>query len=90
MDTRTGNISYQTIIDSMAEEERQHFKPIERPLLKKEIRKMKIDPYSPCGCGSGKKFKFCCYAPGKNEPIKLNGGGAQKPGWVNIHQGTQE
>ena len=21
----------------------------------------KIPPYEPCGCGSGKQFKFCCY-----------------------------
>lgn len=22
---------------------------------------MRIEPYSPCPCGSGKKYKFCCY-----------------------------
>ena len=22
---------------------------------------IRIDPYSPCPCGSGKKYKFCCY-----------------------------
>src|SRR3990172_4643106 len=22
--------------------------------------KMAVDPYAPCPCGSGKKFKFCC------------------------------
>lgn len=21
---------------------------------------MKLEPYSPCPCGSGSKFKFCC------------------------------
>jgi hypothetical protein len=25
----------------------------------------KPDPYQPCPCGSGKKYKFCCYAQGQ-------------------------
>lgn len=60
MDTRTGQIypSYHAV----SAEDREFIKPINRPLLQKEVRKMVIDPYSPCGCGSGKKFKFCCKA----------------------------
>jgi tetratricopeptide (TPR) repeat protein len=27
-----------------------------------------IDPYEPCSCGSGKKYKFCCYQKRKNTP----------------------
>lgn len=28
--------------------------------------------YSPCPCGSGKKFKFCCNVP-KVEPLQVTG-----------------
>lgn len=35
----------------------------------------KPDPYQPCPCGSGRKFKFCCYAKGqsisKEHPLTL-------------------
>ena len=34
---------------------------VKRPLTIREQRRMKINKYAPCGCGSGKKFKFCCY-----------------------------
>jgi hypothetical protein len=34
--------------------------PIMRDLTAKEHMEMQIQLYSPCGCGSGKKFKFCC------------------------------
>ena len=26
--------------------------------------RVKADKYDPCPCGSGKKFKFCCWTPG--------------------------
>lgn len=35
-----------------------------RDLTVKEEADMQIRLYSPCGCGSGKKFKFCCYIGG--------------------------
>ena len=35
--------------------------PVERDLTAKEKADMQIRLYSPCGCGSGKKFKFCHY-----------------------------
>ena len=31
-----------------------------RDLTEKEKAEMQIRLYSPCACGSGKKFKFCC------------------------------
>jgi hypothetical protein len=31
---------------------------------------MSPDPYSPCPCGSGKKYKFCCKASRRYEPPK--------------------
>lgn len=34
---------------------------IKRPLSVREQRTLLIDKYAPCGCGSGKKFKFCCF-----------------------------
>ena len=40
---------------------RPDLKPIERPLTRAERRTLKIGRNSPCGCGSGLKFKRCCY-----------------------------
>lgn len=37
---------------------------VQRDLTVKEKAEMQIRLYSPCGCGSGKKFKFCCYTGG--------------------------
>lgn len=37
------------------------WKPIKRPLTKREHHKKRIEMYDPCGCGSEKKFKFCCH-----------------------------
>jgi uncharacterized protein YchJ len=34
---------------------------VQRYLRVKEKAEMQIRLYSPCVCGSGKKFKFCCY-----------------------------
>lgn len=34
--------------------------PVKRDLTEAERMRMQIALYSPCGCGSGKKFKFCC------------------------------
>lgn len=36
--------------------------------LKKALieRLTSADPYDPCSCGSGKKFKFCCMSRMKN------------------------
>lgn len=35
--------------------------PVRRDLTVKERGDMQILLYSPCACGSGEKFKFCCY-----------------------------
>lgn len=34
--------------------------PVTRVLTPREVARKQIERYSPCGCGSGKKFKFCC------------------------------
>jgi len=58
MDTRTGKL-----VEMPAELNRKdfpHLVPVARDLTAKEKADMQIRLYSPCGCGSGKKFKFCC------------------------------
>lgn len=35
--------------------------PVRRDLTPKERCDMQIKLYSLCGCGSGEKFKFCCF-----------------------------
>lgn len=35
--------------------------PVRRDLTEVEKGQMQIKLYSPCGCGSGEKFKFCCH-----------------------------
>jgi uncharacterized protein YecA (UPF0149 family) len=37
---------------------------VRRDLTAKERADMQIRKYAPCACGSGKKFKFCCYTGG--------------------------
>lgn len=34
---------------------------VKRPLTQREIKTQKIGRNAPCGCGSGVKFKKCCY-----------------------------
>jgi hypothetical protein len=44
---------------------------VKRELTAREKYDMKVKLYSPCGCGSGKKFKFCCYR--KQKKMANNG-----------------
>lgn len=57
MDPNTGKILYVT--DEKAAKS-LGLVPIRRDLTAKERSDMQIMLYSPCGCGSGEKFKFCC------------------------------
>lgn len=57
MDTRTGMILPE---EHVPRGQRQHFVKVERDLTAKERYEAQIRLYAPCGCGSGKKFKFCC------------------------------
>lgn len=61
MDTRTGEIVDARFVNKMSYEERKHFVPVVRDLTAKERSDNQIKLYGPCGCGSGKKFKFCCF-----------------------------
>lgn len=57
MNTETGQLKS---LDSIPPEDRHKYIEVRRDLRAREIRDMQIRLYSPCGCGSGKKFKFCC------------------------------
>jgi len=57
MNTNTGEIvEYVNIPAGRGHE----FIEVKRSLTVKEKFDVRIRLYSPCGCGSGKKFKFCC------------------------------
>lgn len=60
MNTETGEIVGQDEVDKMNAARRSIFRPIMRDLTAKEEFTRQISMYAPCGCGSGKKFKFCC------------------------------
>ncbi len=57
MNTDTGAIA---MMDEILEQDRDKYVPVKRDLTFSEMLKKQIDLYAPCGCGSGKKFKFCC------------------------------
>ncbi len=41
-------------------DENTNFLKIMKAISPRTFRSM-IDPYAPCHCQSGKKYKFCCY-----------------------------
>jgi hypothetical protein len=43
--------------------------PIRRDLTAIEHAEMQIKLYSPCACGSGEKFKFCCYLQSESSAV---------------------
>lgn len=55
------------MMDEILEQDRDKYIPVKRDLTAIEDLEKQIKLYSPCGCGSGKKFKFCC----KTNPIHL-------------------
>lgn len=57
MDPNSGRLM---MLDEQEARSRGHV-PVKRDLTLKEKADMQIRLYSPCGCGSGKKFKFCHY-----------------------------
>lgn len=61
MDTRDGHLISIDEFDKIVGPEKKHFKSVKRDLTEKERMEKQIKLYSPCGCGSGKNFKFCCY-----------------------------
>ena len=63
MDTQTGVKKTWPLI---AIEDEYLYMPLKRKLRKKDRLNKQIKLYAPCSCGSGKKFKFCCYV----SPVK--------------------
>jgi len=70
MNPETGEVFELKITDEEAKE--QGLVPVVRKLTDKEHLTKQIELYSPCACGSGKKFKFCCKkAPEPFKPVGL-------------------
>lgn len=61
MNTSTGMLVSPTEFNAMPEQKKQQYVEVIRDLTNKEKTDMQIRMYAPCGCGSGKKFKFCHY-----------------------------
>lgn len=70
MDTRTGelhSIPAGVTAEDFAQQRgipRGCLVEVKRDLSRVEEASRQIRMYAPCGCGSGKKFKFCCFKKG--------------------------
>lgn len=60
MNTQTGEVISPATFASLSPEIQKQFVRVKRDMTAKEATEMQIRLYSPCVCGSGKKFKFCC------------------------------
>ncbi len=61
MNVHTGQIMSEEAVKRLSQEEQKAWVPVVRDLTSKEASDAQIRMYSLCGCGSGKKFKFCCH-----------------------------
>lgn len=61
MHTETGQLVDWKEVEKMDQSQKDEYIPVNRDLTVIEARNMQIKRYSPCACGSGRKFKFCCY-----------------------------
>lgn len=61
MNTITGEVISHDAMQKLPPGKRKDYVPIVRDLTHTEKSRKQIELYSPCGCGSGKKFKFCCH-----------------------------
>jgi uncharacterized protein YchJ len=61
MNNGNGMLVSPQAFNEMPEAEKKGYVEVKRDLTKLEAANMQIKLYSPCGCGSGKKFKFCCH-----------------------------
>ena len=64
MDVRTGKIhsaESMAALMALAGSLPSGLVPMELPPTARQLRRMRVGKYDPCPCGSGKKFKFCCY-----------------------------
>lgn len=62
MDTRTGKLYDSKEIARLFGVPERSLKPAPY-VTPGQLRRMKVGRNEPCPCGSGKKFKKCCYAP---------------------------
>ena len=67
MDTRTGDMK---LLSDLTDEDLKSgaLKRIKREITARENKTKKIGRNDPCGCGSGKKFKKCCWT-GRLKPL---------------------
>lgn len=63
MNAHTGTLVSPSTYATFSDEQKAEHVEVKRPLTVREQAKMKINKYAPCGCGSGRKFKFCCFRP---------------------------
>ena len=75
MDTKTGNIYTPEMMEAFKAhqinseakvaqnlvEQTKNMIPMQIPPTQKQMDQMRVGPYDPCPCNSGKKFKFCCF-----------------------------
>lgn len=61
MHTETGQIVDWEALQKLSEEQQAKHVPVVRNLTEHEKFIRYVALYSPCVCGSGKKFKFCCH-----------------------------
>jgi uncharacterized protein YecA (UPF0149 family) len=61
MNTETGEIREWSEIEVLPEDERRKYIPMNVPPTVVQRERKRVDKYDPCPCGSGEKFKFCCY-----------------------------
>ena len=73
MDTRTGNILSPELMamlkrvetpDDAKEHELRFFREMAIPPTGKQLARGRVGRNEPCPCGSGKKFKNCCFYKG--------------------------
>jgi len=62
MDTRTGSIY--TMDEALNRKDRSHLVQMNIPPTAEQLRRGKVGRNDPCPCGSGMKFKKCCYMKG--------------------------
>jgi uncharacterized protein YecA (UPF0149 family) len=61
MDKSTGNIVPMDCVKSLPEDEQKKYQETRMDLTDRQKYENKIRKYDLCPCGSGRKFKFCCF-----------------------------
>lgn len=61
MNVETGQVISHEEFKQLDVVTQQKYVEVRRDLSARETTRKQIALYSLCGCGSGKKFKFCCH-----------------------------